>query len=174
MDWKNVVGKVAPMLGMAIGGPLGASAVTMVADALGLSEKTEAAIKSALSSTTPEQLLALKNAEQDFAVKMREIGVNSERDMEALAVNDRDSARKREMAVGDSTARVLAYAVTVGFFSLLAALMFVDIPATSKEVLYVMVGTLGTAWTGVFAYYFGSTKGSAVKTELLAKSKPAE
>lgn len=173
MDWKTVVGKVAPMLGAALGGPLGGAAVGVIADALGLNESTESAIKTALSGTTPEQLLALKSAEQAFTIRMREIGVNSERDMEALAVNDRDSARKREMAVGDKTARNLAYAVTGGFFGLLIAMMFVDIPESSKEVLYVMVGTLGTAWTGVFAYYFGSTKGSAAKTELLAKSQPA-
>lgn len=173
MDWKNVVGKVAPMLGAAVAGPLGASAVTIIADALGLSEKTEDAIKVALSGTTPEQMLALKRADQEFTVKMREIGFANERDMESLAVNDRDSARKREAAVGDKTTRNLAYVITCGFFGTLGTLMFADIQG-DKEVLYMMLGALGSAWAGVIAYYFGSTSGSRAKTDLLAKAQPVK
>lgn len=172
MDWKDLVSKVAPLLGSALGGPLGGAAVSAIADALGLNEKTEEAVKAALSGTTPEQLLALKQADNDFTVKMREIGFESTKDMESLAVQDRDSARKREIAVGDKTVRNLAYLITGGFFALIAALLFVNIPADSKTILYVLVGSLGTAWTGVCAYYFGSTKGSQVKTDLLAKAQP--
>lgn len=172
MDWKKVVGTVAPMIGSALGGPLGGMAVSVVADALGLSEKTEDAIKQAIAGATPEQMIAIKNSEQDFKLKMRELGINEVKDMEALAVQDRDSARKREMAVGDKTTRNLAYAVTLGFFGTLTALMFANVPDGSKEVLYVMVGSLGTAWCGINAYYFGSTRSSANKTELLAKAQP--
>ena len=169
MDWKNVVGKVAPMLGAALGGPLGGAAVGVIADALGLNEATEGAIKAALSGTTPEQMLALKNADQLFAIKMKELGFANERDMETLAAGDRDSARKREMAVGDSTTRNLAYAITIGFFSVLFSLMFTDVDS-NKEILYVMLGALGSAWAGVIAYYFGSTATSKQKNELLARS----
>ena len=101
MDWKNVVGTVAPVLGAALGGPLGGAAVSVISEALGLNEKTEDAIKNALSGTTPEQLLALKNADQAFAVKMEELGLRREelsfakvKDMEVIASGDRDSARK--------------------------------------------------------------------------------
>jgi len=168
MDWKGVVGTVAPMLGTALAGPLGGMAIGAIADALGLSDKTEAAIKQAISGATPEQMIALKQADQAFALKMRELGINEIRDMEALSVQDRDSARKREMALGDKTTRNLAYAITAGFFGTLVTLMFATIPEGSKEVMYVMLGSLGTAWVGVNAYYFGSTRGSAAKTELLA------
>lgn len=174
MDWKNVVGKVAPMLGAALGGPLGGAAVGVIAEALGLNEQSEAAIKAALSGTTPEQMLALKNADQVFTVKMRELGFQNERDMEGLAVSDRDSARKREMAVGDHTTRNLAYAITVGFFSVLGCLMFGEVDAESKDVLLIMLGSLGSAWAGVIAYYFGSTATSKQKNELLARTKNVE
>lgn len=170
MDWKAILGTVAPWLATAVTGPLGGMAVGAIADAIGLSDKSEAAIKQALSGVTPEQMLALKKADLDFSVQMQEIGFANAKDMEALAVSDRDSARKREMSVGDKTARNLAYAITVGFFGVLACLLFLTIPAGSKEVLYVMLGSLGTAWVGVNSYYFGSTKGSQAKTELLAKA----
>lgn len=182
MDWKNVVGTIAPVLGAALGGPLGGAAVGVIAEALGLNEKTEEAIKSALSGTTPEQLLALKNADQGFRLKMEELGLQreqlqfgAEKDGLQIAAGDRDSARKREMAVGDKTTRNLAYAITVGFFTTLFTLMFApQIDGTKEAILYVMLGTLGAAWTGVIAYYFGSTAGSKQKTELLARSVPVE
>lgn len=181
MDWKNVVGAVAPVLGAALGGPLGGAAVGVIANALGLNEQTEEAIKNALSGTTPEQLLSLKNADNDFRVKMEELGLQREqlsfghaKEQLQIAAVDRDSARKREMTVGDKTTRNLAYAITVGFFGVLGSLMGFDIDASSKDVLLIMLGTLGTAWTGVIAYYFGSTAGSKQKTELLAKAKPVE
>jgi hypothetical protein len=179
MDWKNIVGKFAPMLGAALGGPLGGAAAGAIANALGLDDKSEEAIKAALAGTTPEQLLALKTAEQDFAVKMGELGLKreelgftSDKDQLAIAAGDRDSARKREIAVGDRTVRNLAYAITLGFFGILVGLMFVNIPPESKGVLYVMLGSLGTAWTGVVGYYFGTTAGSKQKTELLARAQP--
>lgn len=178
MDWKNVVGKVAPTLATALGGPLGGAAVEAIAKALGLTEKTEAAIKDTLAGTTPEQLLALKNADNAFAVRMEELGLKreelsfgAEKDTLSIAAGDRDSARKREVAVGDSTARNLAYAITAGFFGILFALMFGG-NFGNTEILYVMLGALGSAWAGVIAYYFGSTAGSQKKTELLAKAQP--
>lgn len=174
MNVPQVLKMVAPWLASAVTGPFGGMAVSAIADALGLSDKTEAAVKAALSGTTPEQMLALKQADNDFSIKMKELGFKNEHDMEQLAVNDRDSARKREMTVQDKTPRNLAYAITTGFFGILVGLMFVKMPNGNKEILYVMLGSLGTAWAGVTAYYFGSTRGSQVKTDLLAKANPVK
>jgi hypothetical protein len=153
---------------------MGSAAVGVVADALGLSEKTEGAIKQALAGATPEHMLALKKADQDFAVKMQELGFAQVKDLESIAAGDRDSARKREMEVKDHTPRNLAYAITVGFFSVLMFLMFADLPDKSKDVLYIMLGTLGTSWTACISYYFGSTNGSKAKSELLARAQPVK
>lgn len=172
MDWKAIVSTVAPWLGTAIGGPLGGMAVSAAADALGLSEKTESAIKAALSGATPEQMLALKNADQQFALKMQELGFASERDLEQIAANDRASARDREVHTGDHTPRIIACAVIIGFFGILGAMLFHALPADGKDPLLLMLGSLGAAFTAVISYFFGSTAGSSEKTRLLAQSQP--
>lgn len=58
---------------------------------------------------------------------------------------------------------VLAYLVTLGFFGVLAALMTLDMPQTSHEVLLVMLGTLGAGFGSVITYYYGSSAGSTFK-----------
>lgn len=170
MDWKSIVGTVAPWLGAALGGPLGSAAVTIIADSLGLSDRTESAIKIALGAATPEQMMSIKTADQDFAIQMQALGFANERDMEALAAGDRDSARKREMVVQDKTPRNLAYVVIGGFFFILVTMMFLEVPTASRDILNIMLGTLGGSFSGVIGYYFGSSASSAAKTTLLAKT----
>ena len=174
MDWKSIVGTVAPWLGAALGGPLGSAAVTIIADSLGLSDRTESAIKIALGAATPEQMMSIKTADQDFAIQMQALGFANERDMEALAAGDRDSARKREMIVQDGTTRYLAYALTFGFFSILIFMLFQEVPDGSRDILNILLGSLGASFGGVCSYYFGSSRGSQIKTELLARAEPVK
>jgi hypothetical protein len=44
---------------------------------------------------------------------------------------------------------------------MLGLLTFTEIPEANKPILYIMVGSLGTAWATVMAFYFGTTKSSA-------------
>jgi hypothetical protein len=131
---------------------------------LGKPDGTEQELENAVASATPEQLLALKKAEQEFAVKMRELDI----DLERISNEDRDSARNREVSLRDWTPRVLAGLITVGYFGVLFWMLRFGLPNTgSSEALLVMLGALGTAWGGVVAYYFGSSAGSKEKTEAM-------
>jgi len=62
--------------------------------------------------------------------------------------------------------------VTLGFFGVLAYMLFRSIPASGRDSMLLMLGSLSTAWTSVVAYYFGSSAGSDRKTELLAEAPP--
>lgn len=173
MDWKAIVGTVAPWIATALTGPLGGMAVGAVADALGLSDKTESAIKQALSGATPEQMLALKQADQNFAARMQELGFQNVQALEKIAADDRDSARKREMTVQDYTPRILAYLIVGGFLGMAYGVLFKQMSADSV-LAGTIIGYLSAKAEQVAAYYFGSTAGSKQKTELLANSVPVD
>lgn len=164
-EWKKLLSAVAPAIGTAMGGPFGALAATAVKTVLGLEgEQDETALASALERATPEQLLALKEAERRFTLDMQKLGV----DVLRLDAADRASARRREATVKDGVPGLLASLVTIGFFGLLGWLMLAEPPTGSKDILNLMLGALGAAWTSIVAYYFGSSAGSAAKDKLIA------
>lgn len=104
----------------------------------------------------PEQQL-------QFDSKMAELQTQAELKLAELETADRNSARQREAAIKDKTPAILAYSITAGFFGVLFYMLNFEIPQAEREVLFVMLGSLGTAWTGIIAYYFGSSAGSAAK-----------
>ncbi|MBI5749596.1 MAG: hypothetical protein HZA00_10775 [Nitrospinae bacterium] len=161
-DWKSIVGSVAPTIATALGGPLAGMAVSAVSKAvLGNPDATEVEVKEAISkSSDPEVLLKLKQAEQEFAAKMKELDINLER----IASEDRASARQREMAVRDKTPTVLAYAYTIGYFAILGVIMKWGVPDNAREMINILIGILSAAEVGIITYYFGSSAGSAKKS----------
>lgn len=92
-------------------------------------------------------------------------------DWRKLELDDRDSARKREMALGDTTVRQLAWAYTGGYFALLTALLsgYVHIADSLADVLNVLLGVLTAGQYSVMQYYFGSSSGSVEKSKLLSR-----
>lgn len=178
MDWKGAIGKVAPWLAATLGGPAAGVGVDVLCKALGMEPSPENAKKiaeqAAAGSLTGEQYLALKKAESDCELRMKELDYASLKDLESLAVDDRKDARNREIQLRDRMPAVLAVIVTLGFFGLLFYLMKWAPPESNKDVLNIMLGSLGTAWISVVSYYFGSSSGSSRKDELLHKSTPVE
>ncbi len=166
----NLVRTVAPTIASAVGGPLAGMATRAISEALlGKPEGTEEELQRAAASASPEQLLALKQAEQSFAVQMRELDI----DLERIASADRASAREREVKTGDYTPKALAGAVTLGFFGVLGYMISYGLPQHGGEAMLVMLGTLGTAWGAIISYYFGSSAGSKEKTDALNQAMKA-
>lgn len=167
-DWKSIVGTVAPTIATALGGPLAGVAVKTLASAvLGSDEgdpKTLEKQVAAALQADPNLVMRVKEAEIAFQARLEELGVEREK----IAAEDRNSARQREAQTGDSwTPRLLAGAVTVGFFGVLWLVMRGGVPAEGGEAMLILLGSLGTAWTGIIAYYFGSSAGSKAKDTAL-------
>lgn len=168
MDWKKTLATVAPGLATALGGPLAGVAAQAISSALlGKPDGTEDDLADAIRAGGPDALAKLRDAENTFRVRMRELEI----DLEKLHQSDRADARGREVKASDSwTPRLLAFFVTAGFFGVLAFLLVYGKPDSGGDALLVMLGALGGAWASVISYYFGSSAGSASKTALLAKT----
>lgn len=169
MELKDVLKKVGPTLAALLGGPFAGMAVEAIGLALNVPEPTLAKVEKALTSgnLNGDQLAAIKLAEQQVAIRLEELGVRREE----LVIEDRKSARDMQIATRSSVPAVLTYIITLGFFSILGAMFY--FPAVKESApLMIMLGSLGTAWTGACAFWFGTTANSQNKTNLLAQSSP--
>lgn len=170
-DWKDLLRTIAPGLATALGGPLAGAAVKVLGDKLlGSPNATEDEVAAALSagSLSGEQLKALKEAELNFQVEMAKI----DQAMEASFIEDRKSAREMESATHSPVPAILSYFVTLGYFGVLTGMMTKWLVIADSQVALMMLGSLTTAWGSVLAFWFGSTRDSARKTDLLAQSSP--
>jgi len=64
---------------------------------------------------------------------------------------------------------ILAWFLGAGFFAMIMVLIFVDIKDGSKEIVYTLLGSFGTAFGMAINYFFGSSEGSKDKTKLLGE-----
>lgn len=173
MAFTDVMKKVFPFISAAasLGGPLGIMAAGVVGKALGVdkvpNDQTGIANTIAAAMADPAQRAALIKAEQDFQVQMAELGFKDKESLAAIDAGDRLDARDRQVKLKDRVPAVLAGAVTLGFFLTLTLMFFHAIPDAGHDVLLVMIGALGTAWTQVISYYYGSSSGSDRKSEIL-------
>jgi len=161
MEWLK---QIAPTVASALMTPLAGMAVSVVSKAIGVEpEKVQDIISS--GKLTSEQIAQIKIAEIDLQKQANELGLNFEK----LAVDDRKSAREMQATTRSIVPPVLAAIVTVGFFGILVMMLLGKVDSNNPPIL-MMLGSLGTAWTGIIAYYFGSSAGSQAKTDLLSKA----
>lgn len=171
--------KALPWIGAAATGNVPAL-VAMAASQLSQSFGTDIAptadaIVKAVQGATPEQLLSMKQADNDFAAKMQAMGFAHLEELQQVAENDRADARAREIKTGDSwTPRLLAALVLVGWLMVQGFLLTHVIDAAMRELIARVLGTLDGALMLVLSYYFGSSAGSAEKNQMLSSASPAD
>jgi hypothetical protein len=162
MDWLK---QIAPTIATALGGPLAGLAVDAISKAVGIDPK-DVNKTIAEGKLTADQIAQIKTAELAMAARAQEMGL----DFEKIAVDDRKSARQMQSTTQSWIPGIMAIAVTIGFFGILIGLMTEHFK--TSDALMLMLGSLGTAWTGIIAFYFGSSAGSQAKDQLLHKSSP--
>jgi hypothetical protein len=162
MEWLS---QIAPGIATALGGPLAGLAVTAISKALGIDEKD---VQNTIESgkLTSDQLASIKQAEIELQKQANELGL----DFEKLATDDRKSAREMQVATKSYIPAILAIGVTIGFFGILVGLMTDNV--TKSDALLLMLGSLGTAWTAIVSFYFGSSAHSEKQTDMLHRSTP--
>ncbi|RZF26044.1 hypothetical protein EVC45_30370 [Paraburkholderia sp. UYCP14C] len=179
MDWTKVatnIGSTAPLLAGLVGGRVDVgvtAAAAIISHALG-TPSDPAYVEPALND--PGALEKIRQAESANSLQLQQLMVTAaqsslarDSDMTRILTSDIANARAMGVANRDWVPKVLAMAVTTGFFGILLLMAFQPLPGTNKDLVNVIVGALGTAWISIIGYYFGTSVGSMRKTELLAK-----
>ena len=163
MDWLT---QLAPTIATALGGPLAGMAVSAVSKAIGC---TPEEVQNVISSgkLDANQVAAIQQAELELKKQAQAMNL----DFEKLANDDRKSARDMQTITRSFIPPLLAVGVTLGFFGILFGLMYGQIQHAPQ--IDIMLGSLGTAWTGIIAFYFGSSASSQNKDQLLHQSTPS-
>lgn len=153
MDFKDILKTVAPGLATALLGPLGGLAVQAIGSALNVPDATQEKIQAAISGASAEDMLKLKQAEQDFQAKMKALDI----DLVRIAAGDRDSARKRESETKDWTPKILACVIVTTWGGVQWFLLNHVIADDMRELVMRVLGTLDASLMLVLAYYFGAS-----------------
>lgn len=191
MNWKDIVGGIAPGLATALGGPLAGAAVGVLAEKLlgkssGDPVADEAKVAGMLSAgLTPELRAKVIEAETSLKVEAMRMGLEEKRiDLDTDKAYLADVADARKTAGMDKDVLGLGIAVLViwailtagtlwGLYSVLLGgieIKDVGIVATVFTVLGSTVGYVSNSAQQVLSYYFGSSRGSLIKTREMAQA----
>ena len=164
MSW---IESIAPTIASCLAGPLAGMAVETISKAIGVDPN---AVQDTINSgkLTADQIASIQSAEIALKAKAQEMNL----DFEQLAVQDRKSARDMQTTTKSFIPPLLALIITLGFFGILVGMMTGKV--TSSDALMLLLGSLGTAWTGVISFYFGSSASSQNKDQLLHQSTPTK
>ena len=114
----------------------------------------------------------------NFELEMTRLDMQTELEFYKAEVSDRDSARTREAAFVSATGKrdwlfgavvIIGLSLTVG---VVLSLIFVVIPIENQRLADMTFGSVLSIGTSIFAYYVGSSRGSAMKDKLLHNAKP--
>jgi hypothetical protein len=194
IDWgkvKGAIGTIAPWIAGTLGTPVAGVAVQAICGVLGLSpdKATPDDVMAAIKGATPEQLLALKQADLAHQETMQKLGYDHIEKLEAeatarekIAADDRASARSTNAAreaVWWIAAGVLATftlimgAVLWGCWTLLnggITIHDVSVVAAISGLVGSIVGYVAANAQTVINFIYGGSMGSEKKTDALQQS----
>ena len=150
----KLVENVAPTIATAMLGPVAGMAVKALSTALlGHGDGSEDDITAALANATPEQIAAIKRADNDFKVQMKQLDI----DLVRIAADDRNSARNMAVGTHSLTPSVMSYVIVVCWAIIQYFLFTHVIEASMRELIARVLGTLDGALMLVLSFWFGSS-----------------
>ena len=160
MDWIKKLKEYAPDIVTAVltgGATLPQLALKAVADATGNEVNTQDDLQRAVESATPEMMLKITQANNQFKIRMREL------DNEILSSELGDLANARDKHQHHHMPAVICIALTVmvgiGAFFLFTKV----IPDANTTLANLLFGALLAKWGDSIAYWVGTTRSSANK-----------
>jgi hypothetical protein len=172
--WLAFIEKMAPTVASAIGTPVAGMAVSAIESALGITGVEAATIDDKTSAIaaaiqagqlTPEQIGALKRADQDFQVQMKKLDI----DLDQMQLADVEGARQMQVAKPSPVPAALSIIITIGFLGILIS-MLGGVNVKENEAFLILIGALGAGWTQVLNFWLGSTRHSQTTASINAQA----
>lgn len=118
--------------------------------------------------------LEMKKADMQYQVDLKKLTLEEQK----MTFGEMESARKREVDLSSSqyatqlaknVAPFLALGTTFLTFTLFGFILFRKVDTQTKEIIFYILGVLSAIVTQIFSYYFGSSLGSAQKSQSIQK-----
>jgi len=165
MSWLETI---APTIATAIGGPLGGLAYEAISKVLGISQDDA---KKMLDDgkMSADQIAQVKIAEIELKKTEEQLGLH----FEALAVDDRKSARAMQTEVKSKLVPTLAIIIVVSFIGITIGTLM-GYSHIESAMAGTLIGYLSAKAEQVVSFYFGSSNGSQAKDQMIYNSTPTQ
>lgn len=158
MSWKKIgaaVGKVAPYLGAALGGPGGAAVGELLSKALGV-------------DNTPDAVSNAIKADPQAALKLREFELQNEQHIRDHTFKVMDAELKDVQNARAENKHSIMPSIITGIMTMMAAaygiaLFNMEFPETNRDMINNFGGQLMMLWVASIVYWIGTTRSSAEK-----------
>lgn len=161
MDWLKKLGEYAPDIVGAVlsgGSTLPATALRIASkELIGYETDNQDLVEKAVNDATPEQMLKLKQANNDFIVRKMQI------ENQELANQREDTQDARKQHNGHWMTWALPLLMFLLFSGMAYGLMKYAIPVENKDILVFMAGQVSGFMAAGVTYWLGSSRGSAEK-----------
>lgn len=172
MSWKKIVAGVAPTIATALGGPLAGTATKFIAGALlGDENADEAEVEAAILDASPEDLAKLKQIDNDFKIKMKELDI----DLERMGYEDRSSAR--ELAKTNMWPQIVLSVVFIGGYFGILWILFDEglaVHESMRDMAGVLLGVLTAGIPMILKFWFGGSPQDSDHLERIYRSVPKD
>jgi hypothetical protein len=155
MKLGGLLKSLAPTIASAAGGPMAGMAVKMAASKLGLPETTTANEIEDLIERQPERAVALKQADEDFKNRIKEMEI----DLESFKTEVEDRKDARENFSTDWTPKVFSVLTLLlyGGFVMIVTLMPHD--QNDETIISLVLGQLSGILGTAAAFFYGGSSG---------------
>lgn len=159
MNWKELVGTVAPTLGTALGGPFGGMAGKWLSEKLGVDE---AELEGTVANSNSETMLKIKELETGFKLEVKRLGLQESQ------LHAESQANARNMAINTTLLpqAIIASVFIIGFIVVLYLVFSggVKLEGTQANLANILLGILSAGIMQIMNFFFGSSAGSKEKT----------
>lgn len=170
---KTIAKYGAPLLGTAIGGPAGGAIASIIASEFGGNvDDTPDLIQKIISDpNAAAKILEIQNNAkvqlQQIAMQMAENDLKYDTQQKEIDFQNTKNARETNAITKSIMPEMMSFIIMVGFFGCIYWVAAFPQDQDDAQVLYMLLGTMSTAFGSVINYWLGSSSDSRNKTNLL-------